>query len=57
MNFASQFKPHALGKTNIKALLMNDNEYATPQDHYFGYINKRDQQSEILKDQEVMKNL
>lgn len=42
MNFASQFKPHALGKTNVKALLMSDNDYATPQDHYFGYINKRE---------------
>ena len=42
-NFASQFKPHALGRTNVKALLINDEDYNTPQDHYFGYINKMQQ--------------
>jgi hypothetical protein len=29
-NFASQFKPHGLGRTNVKALLMNDENYSTP---------------------------
>lgn len=57
-NFASQFKPLALGPTNVKALLMNDNDYATPQDHYFGYINKRYQDEELkAKERQVIENL
>lgn len=40
-NFVSQFKPHALGRQNARALIVNDKEYATPNDHYFGYINKK----------------
>ena len=30
-----------MDRTNARALLVNDQDYATPQDHYFGYINKR----------------
>ncbi len=57
-NFASQFKPHALGPTNVKALLMNDNDYSTPQDHYFGYINKRYRDEEhMAKERQVIENL
>lgn len=40
-NFVSQFKPQDIGRTNAKALLLKDEDYATPDDHYFGYINKR----------------
>lgn len=40
-NFVSQFKPHALGRQTAKALILSDNEYSTPDDHYFGFINKR----------------
>ena len=36
--------------TNVKALLVKDEDYATPLDHYFGYINKR--QGETAKDEE-----
>ena len=39
--FASQFKPQALGPTNVKSLLLKDEDYSTPDDQYFGYINKR----------------
>ena len=40
-NFVSQFKPHELGRMNAKALLISDDDYSTPHDHYFGYISKR----------------
>ncbi len=59
-NFVSQFKPHALGRTNVKALLMKDEDYATPDDHYFGYINKRHgltDTAEKDKELQIMKNL
>jgi hypothetical protein len=47
-NFVSQFKPHELGHNNVKALLLKDEDFATPQDHYFGYINRR--QGETAQD-------
>ena len=59
-NFVSQFKPQALGPTNVKALLMKDEEYATPDDHYFGYINKRHGQgdsAEKEREMSIMKSL
>lgn len=39
--FVSQFKPHALGRSGAKSLILGDGDYATPNDHYFGYISKR----------------
>lgn len=30
-----------MDKRNAKALMIDDGDYSTPQDHYFGYINKR----------------
>ena len=39
--FIKQFKPLAMDKRNAKALMIDDGDYSTPQDHYFGYINKR----------------
>lgn len=57
-NFVSQFKPHDLGRSNVKALLLNDQDYATPQEHYFGYINRvqgMNKESEIKREQEVLK--
>jgi len=29
-NFVSQFKPHGLGRTGVQALLLRDEDYATP---------------------------
>jgi hypothetical protein len=58
--FASQFKPHALGPTNVKSLLLKDEDYATPDDHYFGYINKRNtlpKGAEQRKEQEIVNSL
>ena len=58
--FAQQFKPRALGPTNVKALLLKDEDYATPEDHYFGYINKRNalpKGAEELKELEIVKSL
>ena len=28
-------------KQNAKSLMIDDGDYSTPQDHYFGFINKR----------------
>jgi hypothetical protein len=59
-NFVSQFKPHDLGHTNVKALLLKDEDYSTPHDHYFGYINKRQgetRKDEEMKQMEVIRNL
>ena len=33
--------PKAVISPNVKALLMDDKNYSTPADHYFGYITKR----------------
>ncbi len=58
--FASQFKPHALGPTNVKALLLKDEDYATPEDHYFGYINRRNtlpKGAEEVKELEIVNSL
>ena len=35
-----------MDKRNAKALMIDDGDYSTPQDHYFGYINKRVGQSQ-----------
>lgn len=56
-NFAAQFKPQAMGPTNVKALLMNDNDYSTPQDHYFGYINTRKGVDDKKREREVLSGL
>lgn len=59
-NFVSQFKPHELGRTNVKALLLNDEDYSTPHDHYFGYINKRQMSTDAQinkKELDIMHNL
>lgn len=40
-NFAEFMKPKALLSPNVKALLMDEKNYSTPSDHYFGYITKR----------------
>ncbi len=56
----AQFKPHAIGRENAKALLINDQEFTTPQDHYFSYINKRQgQSSDQVKENDlsIMKGL
>ena len=58
--FASQFKPHALGPTNAKSLLLKDEDYSTPDDQYFGYINKRHSvplESEMKKELEIVQSL
>lgn len=58
--FAQQFKPHALGPTNVKSLLLKDEDYATPEDHYFGYINRRNtlpKGAEERKEQEIVNSL
>jgi hypothetical protein len=45
-NFVSQFKPLAMGSNDPRALMVKDQDYATPSDHYFGYINKHQKISE-----------
>ena len=52
--FIKQFKPLAMDKRNAKALMIDDGDYSTPQDHYFGYINKRigESQTEREKNEE-----
>jgi hypothetical protein len=59
-NFASQFKPQALGPTNVKSLLLKDEDYSTPDDQYFGYINKRHKlplDAEMKKELEIVQSL
>src|SRR4051812_202698 len=47
-----------MGPSNAKKLLMNDNNYTTPQDSYFGYIAKRKLTAgEVEKENEVIENL
>jgi hypothetical protein len=44
----------------VKALLLKDEDYSTPHDHYFGYINKRqmsDAEKEKKKELDIMKSL
>ena len=52
-SFAQQFKPLAMKKQSAKQLLIDDNDYSTPQDHYFSYLNKGPngptQEKEILE--------
>lgn len=36
-----QFRPMAYEKVSAKKLLIDDHDYSTPQDHYFAYVNKR----------------
>ena len=38
--FMNDIKPHALGHTNAKELILKDADYSTPQDHYFMYVNR-----------------
>lgn len=40
VDFLSNFKPHSVGRVNVKALLMDDKSYSTPNDHYFSYLDK-----------------
>lgn len=42
--FLSQFKPRATERISAKRLLIDDNDYSTTQDHYFGYINRRQEE-------------
>ena len=59
-NFVSQFKPLAVGPHNARALILEEQEYSTPSDHYFGYINRRQAQTQAgAKEEElkVMKSL
>lgn len=59
-NFVSQFKPRSLGMHNARALLVDETQHTTPNDHYFGYINRRQGQSQEASKQdeiEVMKSL
>ena len=39
--FIDQFKPRATKKISAKQLLLDDGNYSTTQDHYFGYLNRR----------------
>ena len=59
-NFVGTFKPYELGRTNVKALLLKDEDYSTPHEHYFGYINKRqneNEKDEFKKEMEIMQSL
>ena len=39
-NFIKEMRPHALVPTNAKELILKDADYSTPQDHYFGYLQR-----------------
>lgn len=39
-NFMKDLKPHGLAPANAKELILKDADYSTPQDHYFGYVNR-----------------
>jgi hypothetical protein len=39
-DFINDFKPKSIGRVNVKALLLDDKNYSTPNDHYFSYLNK-----------------
>jgi len=39
-NFMFQFKPNGMQKVSAKKLLIDDDDFSKPQDHYFSYINK-----------------
>lgn len=44
----------------MKSLLLKDEDYATPEDHYFSYINKRNtlpKGAEERKEQEIVSSL
>ena len=49
-----QFKPNALQKVSAKKLLIDDKDYSTPSDHYFAYVNKKDERPDKL---EILKSL
>ncbi|CDW83912.1 UNKNOWN [Stylonychia lemnae] len=59
LNFLSQFRPRALEHQSAKNLLMTDQNYGTPQDSYFAYINKRKKEAAIDTNREeyVLSNL
>ena len=40
-SFMSQLKPRATQRISAKNLLMDDGNYSTTQDHYFGYLTRR----------------
>jgi len=48
----TQFKPHAMTHVSAKKLLIDDSDYSTPQDHYFGYINRRQGYTEEIRQSE-----
>ena len=39
-SFIKDMKPHALTPANAKELILKDADYSTPQDHYFGYVQR-----------------
>ena len=49
-----QFKPHGLQKVSAKKLLIDDKDYSTPSDHYFSFLNKRDESPDQL---DIIKSL
>ena len=54
-NFVSQFKPLSVGPHNARALIIDEQEYSTPSDHYFGYINRRQGQTQTVAKEEELK--
>lgn len=54
-NFVSQFKPLSVGPHNARALIVDEQEYSTPSDHYFSYINRRQGQSSDLAKEDELK--
>jgi hypothetical protein len=45
-NLVYQMKPHALNKVSAKQLLVDDQDFSTPQDHYFSFLSQRASLSE-----------
>lgn len=42
-------KPFGISKVNVKKLFIEDEDYSTPEDHYFSYLRRR-------KEQEMLEN-
>jgi hypothetical protein len=58
--FMAQFRPLAMGSHGAKELLMDDNSYSKPSDHYFTYLNtikKEDTEAKLSRDKSILSGL
>lgn len=47
--FVRTVKPFAMKKVSVKKLFIEDEDYSTPEDHYFSYLRRRKQMQEENK--------